>query len=49
MVKFEIALGYRDAITGPWTRKVAGNMTRTLSCGYSKAVKVRVLLFFRHL
>lgn len=42
VVKFEVALGYRDSIRGPWKRKVLGNVTRTLTCGYSKSLKVRL-------
>lgn len=39
-MKFEVALGYRDAVSGPWERMVAGNVTRTLNCGYDKAAAV---------
>ncbi len=42
-LKFEVALGYRDATQGPWKRMVTGNVTRTLSCGYHKELKVSLL------
>jgi len=31
-IHFEVALGYRDGIKGPWKRKAMGNATRLLDC-----------------
>ena len=32
VINFEIALGYRDSLSGPWKRLARGNVTRTLQC-----------------
>lgn len=32
MLRFEVALGYRDAVQGPWHRMARANVTRTLRC-----------------
>lgn len=42
VVRFEVALGYRDGIKGPWQRMTAGNVTRSLNCW--KNDKVLVIL-----
>lgn len=40
ILKFQVALGYRDAVKGPWKRKAAGNVTRILACKNSEATRV---------
>lgn len=32
LIRVQVALGYRDKITGPWQRLASGNITRTLEC-----------------
>ena len=38
VLRFEVALGYRDGVKGQWKRLAAGNVTRSLNC--RKNVKV---------
>ena len=32
LLRFEVALGYRDAVKGPWHRMARAKVTRTLDC-----------------